>query len=217
MRAILSIPFLVMLTGGSDAPKLEGLLQGEDQNVFARASFENWTAIALRRQASNYGGNNRVDCAIKNDGAIMLQSRPQESNQMHTTWSLFDGHENDLTNLSFVSMKISGKKYQMTSLPWRLIGFVGEDDIVTMSDIRFIAFRKSEQYEWLPLSFLANEMFEARSFTISYQFQDDKTRLVRSGTKTFDLAGFKEAAKWCGRQLLSDRIKDGPHVSDLVK
>jgi hypothetical protein len=201
-----------------DRPQVPVELEQEQDLIFASAKFGNWSAFALRQSAPDYDVN-KVSCAIATPDAVFMQTRIQESAQLGTQWIFFWQSMNEL-QMKFDGISIGNKAYDLTALPWRLNGQPSSDGIVLTYEITMLAFRKNSTFEWLPVSFLVDEMMEAKSFTISFSYEPigeaSQSRIRKAGKRTFDLTGFKGASKWCGRQLLADRLGQ-EDVDALVK
>jgi hypothetical protein len=185
-------------------------------NAHLVATFKSgmWRADAAYF-GSDYDSGPQYACRIATPGAMLFQIRPPESDQMVARWHFPESDEAPAGQLQVDGIRVGGKSYQVASLPWRLAGPPEMGGILLSFDIMSLVFRASSDDEWLPLAYLTKDMFGASGFAIDYRDQDNGEKAPRR-RKRFNLEGFAAAARWCGRQLLSDR-KDDPRVQALLR
>lgn len=164
---------------------------------------------------SDYESGPQYACRMTTPGAALFQIRPPESDQMVARWYFPEDGEAPSGQLQVDAISVAGKSYQVASLPWRLARPPEKGGILLSFDIVPLVFRASSEGEWLPLAYLTKDMFGASGFAIDYRDPDNEEKTPRRH-KRFSLKGFGAAARWCGRQLLSDR-KDDPRVQHLLR
>lgn len=175
---------------------------GYDENAFATFQSGAWTATAAFIGKDSYGPE--YQCRISTLGATLWQRRPYESGEMPAEWRLLEDERRRAERFEIRWIALNGKRCEVAALPWRLIlPPDDEEGIVVMSDRLLLAVRVDPSAPWLPFTYLTLDMLGARSFEIGYSVEIDDQ--VHQARRRISLAGFREAAKWCGRQLLRDR------------
>lgn len=175
-----------------------------------------WTAKATFH-GTDYTDGPRYFCVISNGPSRYIQSRPPESGSMESSWEFAVYQDQDLPNTRIDRVEIGGRKYQVVRLPWRLSRPKPPEpgSIVLSFDRTLFAFRSAADDAWLPFEYLTPQFIEAGRFGLTYSYEnEDETR--SSKRLSIDMAGFREAAKWCGSKLLSDRIEE-EKVKRLIK
>jgi hypothetical protein len=176
--------------------------EDEKERAFAAYSNGAWRGLAA---AHHTGG---LECIIATPGVRLSQLRPVESFQMPASWQfkLRPANEGDV-RIDWV--ELDGDRYEVASLPWRRRdpAPVAEDEIIVMFESPMLSFRRNRSRQWLPLAYLTEDLFEARTLVVGYRLPDDEEP-SRLYTRRFKLSGFSQVAKWCGRQLLSERQQE---------
>jgi hypothetical protein len=159
-----------------------------------------WTAEAA--DWKGYTFSPRLSCRMSTPDLRLEQVRPAESGQMGAALSLLESVRSKGDNLEIKWIKIDGVRYEYAPLPWRLAKPAEPGGIILAYGLSLQAVRKDASSPWLPASYLTLQMINAKSMTVGYELERDERRFGMK--KSFSLNGFKQAAKWCGRQLLPD-------------
>lgn len=184
------------------------------ENAFATHRAGSWQATAALF-GTDYTFGPEYQCLMSTSGASLLQRRPNEASEMPSYWTFLQEDERRLhTPMQVRAVSIDGKRFEVTALPWRLSGPPGEDGIVLTFDRSILSFRRKADHPWLPFVYLMPDMLAARSFELTYVDSNDEQKRVHR--KRIMLDGFREVARWCGQQLLRDRM-DESRVRDLVR
>lgn len=182
------------------------------RNAFATAKYGAWTTTAALFD-QNYTYGPQYQCRIESQGVAFWQARPNESGEMFMAWSFAESDRRDFDNFEVSWVSVGGDRFEVTRLPWRLIG-ESTDGIVLTFDRTLLSVRRDRSHPWMPFNLLTLEMLKARHFEIGFTYELDEKE--KTGTRRIDLTGIKDAAKWCGRNLLRDR-QDQPAVLDLIR
>jgi hypothetical protein len=182
--------------------------EARDGEPFAMQTFDQWQAEAVKHE-------NYYSCEMKTSEARLVQSRLTERAEMPSRWRLMEADQRRLTNFRMDRIKIGQSTFQFTRLPWRLAGNPVSNGIVVSFEAPLLAIRRDEKAEWLPLEYANLLMLDADQLEVEYSYDDDAERRIK-GRKKISLKGFREAAKWCGRQLLVDRLNEA-HVEALTR
>lgn len=183
------------------------------ENAFATHRAGSWQATAALF-GTDYTFGPEYQCLMSTSGASLLQRRPNEASEMPSYWTFRDDEDGPQISFQVSTVSIDGKRFEVTALPWRLSGPPGEDGIVLTFDRAILSFRRKADHPWLPFVYLMPDMLAARSFELTYVDSNDEQKRVRR--KRIMLDGFREVARWCGQQLLRDRM-DESRVRDLVR
>ncbi|TIX51797.1 hypothetical protein [Alteraurantiacibacter aquimixticola] len=198
----------------------DGWFYDLDENVLGEYQSGQWTGTAAYFD-EGYSFGPQYQCRISTPGAVLIQARPHESAQMPSTWAFFRDESEQRPGLTINMVRLGRKRYQVTRMPWRLYGPMqrGEDVIVLTFDIPLLMVRRESDHPWLPFVFLTNELLESRYFELGYSYEEytggDDPEIVHR-TKRISLEGFADVSKWCGRQLLHDRL-DQEDVDELTR
>jgi len=151
-------------------------------------------------------------CTMTAPSVKVIQSRAGESSQMRMRWDFFPDIAVDAPVL--LQAKLGRDHFEVAKLPWRLAR-PSADGIILAYDVVLLVARRNGSAQWLPFEYLTDDLFDLPSFELTYRTEDDSGE-PRIRKQRFDLRGFKQAAKWCGRQLLRDRLGE-KRVSELTE
>jgi hypothetical protein len=188
--------------------------EGEYQrNGFASFDSGRWRARAAFF-STDYGYGPQYQCWLSAPGASLVQTRPREAGNMDARWYLLGDEAREHDNLAIDWVRVGGRRFEATMLPWRLVAPT-ENGIILTYESPLFAVRTDAGAQWLPFDYLTLDMMRAPSFEVGYHF-NDRDGSPRNARRVIDLRGFRAAAKWCGRQLLRDRMGE-PRVQRLTR
>lgn len=215
LRDLRPVAVAIFLACGAPA----GAMTQAGDDDYQRNVFASHTAGAWRADAALFGSTYtygpQYECRMRTAGATLTQARPNESGTLQAHWDIAGDIMRLHDDVALESVKIGRERFELRRLPWRLAA-PSEDGIVLSFDRSMLAVRRSAEREWLPFEYLTASMFEARSFEISFHYRERDTDRVVRQRRVVDLDGFREVARWCGRQLLRDRAHQD-RVRDLLQ
>lgn len=163
-----------------------------------------WTGKAYY-QGDTYTFGPRYVCEISGVSVRYVQIRPPETPMMEARWEFEVLHNQHFSNATIDKVIVGERGYQVVRLPWRLARPPKPGNIVMTVDALLFAFRSSREDEWLPFEYLTPTLMQAGEFKVAYSYEDEDGER-RTKALTVNMLGFREVAKWCGKQLLSDRL-----------
>ena len=207
VRALVAAPFLLI-----SHPILASSETIEDNpRIEIIASFEAgaWKAEAFYFKSTSYSDRYtpRYECKMSTSGVGYQQIRPPESGTMQSGWLFFEDATKQGGHLRLQAIKVRGTRFELAELPWRLSGPPAPGSIALTFDLHMLAFRRSKADEWLPFEYLTDQLLQVDEFELFYTSEGDEGE-PHAEHKTVSMKGFREAAKWCGKQLLSDRMDE---------
>lgn len=183
---------------------------------FSKSVTASFNAGAWHAQAANfkdYGYSPQLSCRVFTAAAMLIQTRPRESGTLDAGWIFLNRERQGVDNFTVDWVRVDGVRYEAVDLPWRLVAPT-DNDIVLTFDRPLRAVRRATADEWLPISYLTLSMLHARKLQVGYSFEQNEHRM--NGKKGITLSGFREVTKWCGRELLRDRLNE-ERVQELTK
>jgi hypothetical protein len=195
---------LTTVAPGLQAPPARRKTEDDRGTLIAQFASGGWSGNVRYMDWRDWA-DHRVTCSISTNGATLFQIREGERDQMRSGWYFWPEPPGEDRPIAVDRIRVGNEWYEVTNLPWRLATPSGEPEaMVTAQDVYMLAYRRDRTRQWLPLAYLTDALFEARQFEIGYRFDDLRLR-TNDRKRSFDLRGFREVAKWCGRQLLFDR------------
>lgn len=184
----------------------------EQQYLFATQNAGAWTAQAFLFK--DHADGPQYECRLSTPGLVISQVRASEGRTLESSWRLLRDRRKGLAYAVPKWIKLDGRRYEFTYLPWRLARAV--DGIILTFDTRMPAVRRDARRQWLPVEYLTVDLLEARSLEVGYEWQAAGQKESASERRIIRLQGLSELAKWCGRMLLHDRL-DQHHVRELTR